>query len=91
MLVGLVHLGPGAAFWEIIDSVERAAHTPAATVENVGVDHGGAHVPMSQEFLDRADVLPALQQMCGERVSQGVRAGRFCHLSAVNGRLEGLL
>lgn len=29
----------------------------------MGIDHGGAHILMSYQFLDRADVLPTLQQV----------------------------
>ena len=34
--------------------------------DRVGVDHGGAHVAVAQQFLDRADVIVGLQQMAGK-------------------------
>jgi hypothetical protein len=37
--------------------IQRAAHRPAAALEDVGVDHGGADVFMPEEFLDSADII----------------------------------
>jgi hypothetical protein len=31
--------------------VRRAAHTPAAAVQEMGVDHGGSDILAAQEFL----------------------------------------
>ena len=39
------------------EAVGRAADAPAATVENVGVDHCGLHVVVAQQLLHRADVV----------------------------------
>ena len=38
----------------------------SSLVESVGVDHGGADVLVSQEFLDGADVAAGLQEVGGE-------------------------
>ena len=35
-------------------------------VESVGVDHGGADVLVSQEYLDGADVAAGLREVGGE-------------------------
>ena len=43
----------------------------------MGVDHGCAHVLMSQQLLDRADVLPPFQQVGRKRVAEGVATGRL--------------
>ena len=40
--------------------VEGAYHAASATVEDVGVDHGGFDVAVTKEFLDGADVVAAL-------------------------------
>jgi hypothetical protein len=42
--------------------IQRAAHRPAAALEDVGIDdvgidHGGAYILVAQEFLHRADVI----------------------------------
>ena len=39
-----------------LQCVRRAPHTQAAPVQDVGVDHRGADVPMPQQLLHRADV-----------------------------------
>ena len=47
---------------------------PSATaIEHVGVDHRGADVGVTQQFLDGPDVVAALQQVGGERVPNRVR------------------
>jgi hypothetical protein len=40
----------------------------------MGVDRGGLHVAVTQQFLHRPNVRAAFQQMGGERVAQGMRA-----------------
>jgi hypothetical protein len=45
-------------------SVEGAADTAAAAVEDVGVDHGRAHFFVAEELLDGADVERALGTNC---------------------------
>src|SRR3990172_5209127 len=40
------------------DTVRRAADGGPAPVQDVRVDHGGPHVLMAQELLDRPDVVP---------------------------------
>jgi hypothetical protein len=46
--------------------VERAAHAEPAAIQDVRVDHGGAHAVVAEQFLDRADVVAAAEQMGGE-------------------------
>ena len=41
------------------------------------VDLGSANVGMAHEFLDRANVIAALQEMRGEAVAQRVRTDRL--------------
>ena len=43
----------------------------------MGIDHGGTHVLVSQEFLHRTDIVSVLQQMGGKTMSQGVTAATF--------------
>lgn len=52
-----------------------AADSPAAPVEHMGVDHRRADVPVPQKFLDRPDLLAVFQEMRGQGMAQGVRAG----------------
>jgi hypothetical protein len=39
------------------ESVERTADAKAARVEHVGVHHRGRHVGMTQQFLDRPNIV----------------------------------
>ena len=44
--------------------VDGAAYTASSgSVQNMSVDHGGAHVGVPQELLDGADVVPVLEQV----------------------------
>lgn len=54
--------------------VERAADALCAEPENVCVDHRRRQLAMTKQFLDRANVLAALEQMRGERVPLMPRA-----------------
>ena len=56
------------------DSRGLASPTP---IKDVGVDHGGAHVGVAEQFLHGANIVVALQQMRRERMAQRVRGGRF--------------
>jgi len=43
-------------------SVGRALDAVGAAVEDVGVSHGGAHVGVAEELLNRADVVAGLEE-----------------------------
>jgi len=60
-----------------LQKVSWAGHCEGATVEHMGIDHGGPYVAVAEELLDRADVLPLLQQVGGKGVPEGVAAGRL--------------
>ncbi len=64
--------------------IKRALH-PTADLQRVGVDHGGSHIRVAQQFLHGADVRAALQQSGGEGVAQRVRRYRFVD-AGVEGR-----
>src|SRR5450755_788992 len=65
--------------------IERTAHAPSPFVEYVGVDHGRSHVGMTQELLHGSDVVPGLQQVSRERVTQHVRRARLVDSRASRG------
>lgn len=77
--------------------VERAPDTSTALVEDVGIDHGRAHVAMSEQLLDRADVVLSVEQMCREAVPERMtgswtrnasRPGRVLHRPLENGFVQ---
>jgi hypothetical protein len=57
--------------------VEGAADSFAATVQDMTVDLGCRHVAVTEEFLDRADIVAVLEEVRGEAVSQAVAGGGF--------------
>lgn len=46
-------------------------------IQHMGVNHGGADILMTQEFLDRSAILPPFQQVGRKGVAEGMAAGRF--------------
>ena len=42
-------------------SVHRATDTPAPTVQDVCVNHGGRHIGVPEQFLNRPDVVAVFQ------------------------------
>ena len=52
--------------------IGRAVDRPRPTVQHVRVDHGGADIPGPEQLLDRGDVVPVLEQVSGERVTESV-------------------
>src|SRR5437867_4183882 len=65
-----------------VQSVDGARHTAATALEHVRVDHGRADVAMTEQLLDRPDVVTVLEQVGRERVSEkcGTRhASGFWH------------
>jgi hypothetical protein len=57
---------------EAVRSIEGAAHPEGAAVEDVGVDHGGSHAVVAEEFLDGADIVAGLEEVRRKAVTQGV-------------------
>jgi len=43
----------------------------------VGVDHGGAHILVAEQFLDGADVVAILEEVGGKRMAEGVGTDGF--------------
>ena len=60
-----------------METIGRAFDCPPSAVENVRVDHGSARVTVPEQLLHRADVVPAFQEMCRERMTERVARARF--------------
>ena len=41
--------------------IRRATDPPAPSIENVGIHHRGAYVPVSEQLLNRPDVIAVFQ------------------------------
>ena len=51
---------------------ERSSSAAGTPVQDVGVDHRGADVTVTEQFLHRLDIVVVLQQVRGERMAKGV-------------------
>lgn len=56
-------------------SVNRALHGQGPPAHDRGIDHGGLHILVPEQFLNRADIVAGLQQVGGEAVAEGMTAG----------------
>jgi len=57
----------------------------------VAIDHGGAHVFVAKELLDRTDVVAVFQEMGGEGVTQRVTTRRLADSRREHGSTDGAL
>ena len=89
-LTGIVRLGPPRRHVED-KSVHRASDSSPTPIQNMRVDHRGAHVGVPEQLLNRADVVAVFQKMRAEGMAQGVRAGWLRDASPEPRVLDGLL
>ena len=72
-------------------AIQRAFHPAAALPQHVRVDHVRGDVIVAQQFLDRADVRPALEGVRGEALPERVRACLLGNAHPCYRRLNGLV
>jgi hypothetical protein len=61
----------------IFYQVQWTAHGHSTALQNVGVDHGRAHVLVPQKFLHGADIVAVLQEVGSEGMTEGVASDAF--------------
>ena len=71
--------------------VQGRADCQAAALQNMGVDHGGFNILMTEQFLDSADIVAVLEQMGSEGVAKGVRGDGFVNFYELSGLANCLL
>jgi hypothetical protein len=71
--------------------IQRRFNSESATLENVGIDHGGFDILVSKEFLNCADIVAVLQEVGGEAVAKGVRGNSFLNISGLGSFFDGFL
>lgn|GEM_PF-4983640 len=49
-----------------LDLVERTAHATPAAVKHMRVNHGGRHIAVTKQLLNRSNVVPGLQHVCSK-------------------------
>lgn len=62
-----------------------------ATIEDVGVDHGGFEIFVAEEFLDGANVVARFKEVGGETVAEGVACGVFVDARFTNSFFDSFL
>jgi hypothetical protein len=68
--------------------VERAGDAEGASIQYVGVDFGRADVFMSEEFLDRPDVVATFKEVCCKAVTEAVAGDALGNAHASSGRRD---
>ena len=76
---------------EGMSGVQRGFDGESATLEDVGVDHGGFYIFVTEQFLDGANVVSALEKMGGKRMTQGMRGDVLVDLCLAGGFTNGSL
>jgi hypothetical protein len=54
---------------QLVEQIERATNPGDAALHDVGINHGGGHVLVAEQLLDRPDVVSLFQQVGGEAVA----------------------
>ena len=67
------------------EQVRGTADTLWTAIQHMGVDHRGLHIAVTQQLLNRADVGSLLQQVCGERMAEGVAGGWLADSRCLHG------
>ena len=55
-----------------LETIEGTPNREGASVQDMGVDHGGANVLVSQQGLHSADVRAVFEEVGGEGLPEGV-------------------
>ena len=59
--------------------VKRGTDGGSATIEHVGVDHGGFDILVPKQFLYRANIVAVFEEVCGEAVSKNMGCNGFVY------------
>jgi len=57
----------------------------------MGVGHGGFHIAVAKQFLNRKDVGALFQKVCGKRMAEGVSGRWFADPCCIHGWTHGAL
>ena len=71
--------------------VQRAADGKTRFVEDMGVNHSGGYVLVSEKLLHCTDVVATLKKMRGKTVPERVAAGCFGNARLLDGEFDGVL
>jgi len=72
--------------------IERAFRLfDCLALDGVGVNHRCPYIAVSQQFLNRTNIVIGLQQMAGKTVTKGMARGPLRNFGPLHGPLDGLL
>jgi hypothetical protein len=71
--------------------IQRAANGEAASIQDVGINHGRFDVFVPEQLLHGADIVTTLQQMGGKGVTEGVTGDTFFDIGGEGSFPDGLL
>ena len=71
--------------------VERAAYSPPAALQHMRVEHSRADILVSQEFLDRTNVIPIFQKVRRKGVPQRMTTTMLLYIGSAYSTFYGLL
>jgi len=57
----------------------------------VGIDHGGFHIAVAEEFLDSSNVIAGFEEVGRKTMAEGVATGMFVDASFANRVSDGFL
>lgn len=72
-------------------AIEGADDSQGTSIDDVGVDHGGAYVLVPEQRLDRADIGASLEEMRGEAVTESVARRAAVQARSMSGGFHHLL
>jgi len=72
-------------------TIQRTLDREPPTLKHVGVDHGGLHILVTEQFLDGPNVIAILQKVGGEGMAKRVRRNVFVDFCAAGGFPDGFL
>ena len=75
----------------MISIVKGAFYRQSPALQDVGVDHGGFDILMSEQFLDGANVVSTLQEVRSKRVTECMRGHMLVNLCMMSGFADSFL
>src|SRR3989338_5361282 len=65
--------------WPTHEPIRRASHRRRPAIQYVRIDHRRADIAVTEQLLNRADVVPVLEKVRGKKVSKRVRTDTLRH------------
>jgi len=72
-------------------TIQWAFYRQSPALKHVSVDHGGLYILVTEEFLDRSNIITVLQKMRGKGMTEGVWADGFVDPSGLRGLTHSFL